>query len=40
MRFAIKTRPEHQSWTQLRDLWLAADRIELFESAWNWDHFY
>ncbi|MHB1876568.1 MAG: TIGR03560 family F420-dependent LLM class oxidoreductase, partial [Streptosporangiaceae bacterium] len=40
MRFAIKTRPEHQSWAQLRDLWLAADRIELFESAWNWDHFY
>lgn len=40
MRFAIKTRPEHQSWTQLRDLWLAADRIGLFESAWNWDHFY
>jgi F420-dependent oxidoreductase-like protein len=40
MRFAIKTRPEHQSWAQLRALWLAADRIELFESAWNWDHFY
>ncbi|MHB1593398.1 MAG: TIGR03560 family F420-dependent LLM class oxidoreductase [Streptosporangiaceae bacterium] len=40
MRFAIKTRPEHQSWAQLRDLWLAADRTELFESAWNWDHFY
>jgi len=40
MRFAIKTRPEHQTWAQLRDLWLAADQIELFESAWNWDHFY
>jgi F420-dependent oxidoreductase-like protein len=40
MRFAIKTRPEHQSWAQMREVWLAADQIELFESAWNWDHFY
>jgi F420-dependent oxidoreductase-like protein len=40
MRFAIKTRPEHQSWEKLRDLWMAADQLELFESAWNWDHFY
>jgi F420-dependent oxidoreductase-like protein len=40
MRFAIKTRPEHQTWAQMREIWLAADTIELFESAWNWDHFY
>lgn len=40
MRFAIKTRPEHQTWAEMRDIWLAADEIELFESAWNWDHFY
>jgi F420-dependent oxidoreductase-like protein len=40
MRFAIKTRPEHQSWALMREVWLAADKIELFESAWNWDHFY
>jgi len=40
MRFAIKTRPEHQTWAQMRAVWLAADQIELFESAWNWDHFY
>jgi F420-dependent oxidoreductase-like protein len=40
MRFAVKTRPEHQTWAQLRDIWRAADKIELFESAWNWDHFY
>jgi F420-dependent oxidoreductase-like protein len=40
MRFAVKTRPEHQTWTQLRDIWLAADQVEIFESAWNWDHFY
>ena len=40
MRFAIKTRPEHQTWAEMREIWLAADQIELFESAWNWDHFY
>ena len=40
MRFAIKTRPEHQTWEELRDIWGAADEIPLFESAWNWDHFY
>lgn len=40
MRFAIKTRPEHQTWAELRDIWMAADQIEFFESAWNWDHFY
>jgi alkanesulfonate monooxygenase SsuD/methylene tetrahydromethanopterin reductase-like flavin-dependent oxidoreductase (luciferase family) len=40
MRFAIKTRPEHTTWEQMRDIWVAADDIELFESAWNWDHFY
>jgi len=40
VRFAIKTRPEHTTWEQMRDVWVAADDIELFESAWNWDHFY
>ena len=40
MRFAIKTRPEHQTWAQMRDVWIAADKIDVFESAWNWDHFY
>ena len=40
MRFAIKTRPEHQMWEEIRDAWIAADEIPLFESAWNWDHFY
>lgn len=40
MRFALKTRPEHQSWDELRDLWVAADEFPVFESMWNWDHFY
>jgi F420-dependent oxidoreductase-like protein len=40
VRFAIKTRPEHTTWADIRDVWLAADEIPIFESAWNWDHFY
>ncbi len=40
MRFAIKTRPQHTTWPRMRDVWVAADDIELFESVWNWDHFY
>jgi F420-dependent oxidoreductase-like protein len=40
VRFAIKTRPEHTTWAQVRDVWRAADDVSLFESAWNWDHFY
>lgn len=39
-RFAIKTRPEHTTWERLRDVWIAADEFEIFESAWHWDHFY
>jgi F420-dependent oxidoreductase-like protein len=40
MRYGIKTRPEHITWAQMRDIWIAADDIELFDSAWSWDHFY
>ncbi|WP_199435154.1 TIGR03560 family F420-dependent LLM class oxidoreductase [Qaidamihabitans albus] len=40
MRFAIKTRPEHTTWQEILDVWVAADEMEIFESAWNWDHFY
>ena len=40
MRFAIKTRPEHTTWARMRDVWVAADEFDVFESAWHWDHFY
>src|SRR6201989_3302345 len=40
MRFAVKTRPEHQTWEEIRDAWIAADEIPLFESARNLDHFF
>ncbi|MAT04234.1 MAG: LLM class F420-dependent oxidoreductase [Acidimicrobiaceae bacterium] len=39
-RYAIKTPPHHATWSQFLDVWRAADEIDLFESAWNWDHFY
>src|SRR5512141_1147726 len=40
MRVGIKTAPEHTSWNAMRDVRRAADDIELFDSAWNFDHFY
>ncbi len=39
-RYAIKTPPQHSQWSDILDIWRAADQIELFESAWNFDHFY
>ncbi|GAC1310623.1 MAG: LLM class F420-dependent oxidoreductase [Acidimicrobiales bacterium] len=40
MRFAIKTAPQHTEWADMLDVWRAADEIDVFESAWNFDHFY
>ena len=40
MRYGIKTVPQHTSWQAMVDIWRAADDIDVFESAWNWDHFY
>ena len=40
MRFGIKTAPMNTTYAEIRDVWKAADDIELFESAWSFDHFY
>ncbi len=40
MRFAIKTSPQDTTWADMLAVWQAADEIELFESAWTFDHFY
>ena len=40
MRFGIKTAPQHTTYRDMLDVWKAADDIELFESAWTFDHFY
>jgi len=39
-RHAIKTPPHHATWAEFVDVWKAADELDVFESAWNWDHFY
>ena len=39
MRFAIKTAPQMTTWAAMLEVWTAADGIDLFESAWNFDHF-
>lgn len=40
MRYAVKTPPHHGTWNEYLDLWRAADQMDVFESAWNFDHFY
>jgi len=40
MRFAIKTVPQHTTWSDMLAVWRAADEIEVFESGWTFDHFY
>ena len=40
MRFAFKTAPQHTNWQDMLSVWQEADRIELFESGWSFDHFY
>ena len=39
MRFGIKTAPMHSTWADMLAVWKAADDIDVFESAWNFDHF-
>ncbi len=39
-RHAIETPPHRATWQQFLDVWRAADEIDVFEPAWNWDHFY
>ena len=40
LRFAVKIAPQHGLWTEFLDVWRAADELEVFEAAWNFDHFY
>jgi F420-dependent oxidoreductase-like protein len=39
-RYAIKTATHHTTWEHMLEVWQAADRLPVFESAWNFDHFY
>jgi F420-dependent oxidoreductase-like protein len=40
MRFGLSTAPQRTTWQWLREIWLRADDLEVFESAWTFDHFY
>ena len=40
MRFAFKTSPQNTTWSDMLAVWRAADDIDVFESGWNFDHFY
>ncbi|MEE2768918.1 MAG: TIGR03560 family F420-dependent LLM class oxidoreductase [Actinomycetota bacterium] len=40
MRIALSTSPQRCSWDWLLEVWQRADQIEMFESAWTFDHFY
>jgi F420-dependent oxidoreductase-like protein len=39
-RFGIKTPTQHTTFEEMRNVWREADQIDVFESAWNWDHLY
>jgi F420-dependent oxidoreductase-like protein len=39
MRFGIKTAPQDTTWEDMLRVWQAADAIDLYESAWTFDHF-
>src|SRR2546429_474853 len=40
MRFGFKTSPQNTTWSDMLDVWRAADDIPLFGSGWTFDHFY
>src|SRR2546427_2770295 len=40
MRFAVKTAPQNTTWADMVAVWKEADTIDVFESAWLFDHFY
>jgi F420-dependent oxidoreductase-like protein len=40
MRVSFKTVPQDTEWEPMRDVWLAADDIDVYSAGWNFDHFY
>jgi F420-dependent oxidoreductase-like protein len=40
VRYGIKTPNQHTTFENMVEIWKEADQIDLFESAWNWDHLY
>src|SRR3954452_18157491 len=40
VRFGFKTSNHYVPWARVRDIWTAADELEIFESGWLFDHLY
>jgi F420-dependent oxidoreductase-like protein len=40
VRYGIKTSPQETTYAAMKAVWQAADELPIFESAWNFDHFY
>ena len=40
VRFAFKTANQNTTWNDVLAVWQEGDGIDLFESGWNFDHFY
>jgi F420-dependent oxidoreductase-like protein len=40
LRFGLSTAPQNCTWEEVLTLWKAADDLDVFESAWTFDHFY
>ncbi|MBI5157952.1 MAG: LLM class F420-dependent oxidoreductase [Acidimicrobiia bacterium] len=40
MRVSFQTRPQDSDWPSLVDFWKEGDRIEIYDAAWTFDHFY
>jgi F420-dependent oxidoreductase-like protein len=39
VRYGFKTAPMNTTWSAMLDVWRAGDQLDVFESAWNFDHF-
>lgn len=40
MRYGFKTAPQETTWPAMLEVWRAGDGMEVFGSAWTFDHFY
>lgn len=40
MEYALSTAPQHVEWSELGEVWQAADEAPAPHSAWLFDHFY
>jgi F420-dependent oxidoreductase-like protein len=40
LRVSFKTPPQMTDWPSMRDLWVTADDIDVYDAAWTFDHFY